>query len=257
MKTINIKYVKLWGVGMLVISLIICNTLLAQDKRPPIPKEPVTDLKMPEPVIFQEMKGQATIPKQVKLGFGLDIGNKVLVGNWDVKGRVNTVDAQKVSFITEEGDKGNLVFRLPKGLQLQLTADEPVTIKRISRGYKAALGYQLSVESKKRLVINSGRLFGDTPKRVRFPEGMTVVQSDEPGHILSRSKFETIYQIPVILITDTQKMPLTISITNRIKAGEKTYQVMISCSINVVPTKEYEGVAESSGYVLEYVVIPL
>ena len=36
----------------------------------------------------------------------------------------------------------------------------------------------------------------------------------------------------------------------------KTYVVMIYESSKVEPTKRYEGVAEGSGYILEYVVVP-
>ena len=84
---------------------------------------------------------------------------------------------------------------------------------------------------------------------------MTLEQSQETGQALSESKYETTYQIAVTLIADGRNIPISVGEVHEVTSQGEPYNVIIQQSIKVVPAKEYEGVAEGSGYALEYVVI--
>ena len=256
MNTICKIYLKRWALGPTLVLVVFWTVSVLAQETPPAPKEPVSDLKMPKPVMFQELKGKANLPKQLKMGFGLDLAGKILSGNWDVKGKITAVDNEKVVFTTEKGETGNLVFRLPKGVRLSLAADELVSIKRTMRGYRAALGYKLVVANMEMLAITSGRLFGDSPQKVKIWDGLILEQGQKLGQTLSESKYETTYQAPVYLITDGRRIQLALGEAHEVTVQRKTYKVMIHKSSKIVPTKEYENVAEGSGYVLEYVAVP-
>ena len=236
--------------------VVLCSACTLAQEKPPAPKKPVTNLKMPAPVIVEAQKGEATLSQHVKLGFALDLADKILGGNWDVKGKVATLEAEKVSFITDQGENGNLVFSLPGKLTLSIAAGEPLSIKRTSRGYGAVLGYELVMTSSEKVVIAAGLLFGEMPQQVKIIEDdFALEQSQKLGQALSESKYETTYHIPVTLITDGRNIQLPLGEAQEVTIQGKKYEVVIQQSSKVVPTKEYEGVAEGSGYALEYVVI--
>ena len=255
MKTTYKRYLKGSSFGTTLLLVVFSITLVFAQQKPPAPKEPVSNLKMPSPVKFQELKGRATLPKQGNLGFGLDLAEKVLHGNWDIKGKVTAVEADRVTFTTDKGEVGNLVFRLPKGLRLSLVANEAVSIKRTTMGYRAVLSYKLLVASSEKLVITSGRLFSDSPQKVKIWDSLILEQDGELGQGL-KTKYETTYQVPVTLTIDGGKIELALGEAHEVIVQGKTYNVMMYQSCKVVPTKEYEGVAEGSGYVLEYVAVP-
>lgn len=244
--------------SLTIMALVVCgtNSVFAQEKEPPAPKEPVSNLIMPKPVKSQELRGRAKLPEQLKLGFALDLAEKILPGNWDFKGHVSAIDAEKVTFTTDQGQTGNLIFRLPEGFQLSLVSGDAVSIKRKTIGYSASLGYELVVASSEKLVSTSGRLFSDSAQEVSLWDGLTLEQSQELGQVLSRSEYETIYQVPVTLSIDGRETQLIPGEASEVVDGGKTYRIMVQESSRIVPTREYEGVAEGSGYVLEYVAVP-
>jgi len=257
MKILCKKYLlKRWSFGISLMLVIFSTTLVLAQEKPPAPKEPVSNLQMPQSVKVSDLKGRAVLPEQTRLGFGLDLDDKILGGNWDVKGRVTSVEPGKLAFTTGQGETGNLVYRLPEGVPLSLSADEPVSINRTTIGYKAAMGYNLVVGSTDRLVINSGLLIGELPQKVQIGDGFTLEQDKQSGRVLIKGKYETIYQVAVNLVTDDGKIQLTTDEMHEVTVRGKTYNVMIYQSSRVVPTKEYQGLAESSGYALEYMLVP-
>ena len=245
----------LWVLKTTLVLMALWTTFLFAQKMPPAPKEPVSDLKMPEPVLFQEIKGKATLPAQLKLGFNLDLAERIKTGNWDVNGKVAAVDSEKVVFVTERGEAGNLVFRLPEGLRLLIRTGEPVSIKRTMRGFQAALGHELVITSARRLVVSSGRLFGDSPLKVKVWDGLTILQERELDKPLSESKYETTYQVSVTLLADGGRIQLALGTPSMVTVDGKAYTVMIKNSSKLIPNKEYEGLVEGSGYSIEYVAV--
>lgn len=117
------------------------------------------------------------------------------------------------------------------------------------------MGYDLVVANPERLVIASGRLLGDSAQKIKILDGLALEQGRELGQVLIESKYETIYQVPVTVITDDKKMQLAPREALTVTVQDKAYQVMIHQSSKVVPSKEYEGVVEGSGYVLEYIAV--
>ena len=93
------------------------------------------------------------------------------------------------------------------------------------------------------------------PRQVLLPKGMKILQTKGPGRILSKSKYEITKQIPVVFAAEGRNVPLEPGKAQQVMAGRNNFKILISSSIHVAPTPAFEGVAEGSGYILEYLFI--
>ena len=245
-----------WLSAALILALSTPSDAQEKPLTPPAPKEPSSVLRPLTPVRAAEIGGRASIPEGVKLGFGLDVADKVIAGEWDVQGVVAASEPGRLVFKTDKGEAGNLVYRIPKEQLLRLAAGDPVAIKRKAKGFKAALGYELMVSSSQRTIIASGRLFGETPLKAAVMDGLVIEQGKEPVRMLGESKYEITHEIPVAVTAgDGPQMHAETGAGQEVTVKGRKYQVLVQTSNRVVPTKKYGGLAEGSEYVLEYVVL--
>jgi hypothetical protein len=227
----------------------------AQEQSPPTPQEPVTNLQMPMPVTTEAIKGRATLPEALPLGFAVDVADIVLGGDWDIRGTVLAFEDRIVSFRTDKGEIGHLVFRLPEGIRFPpLRPEQPISIQRKLRGYGPSLGYELQVTSTERLVLASGSIAGGEPQTVNLGSRVSLQQGSERTAVLSESKYETTYQVPVVLNLDGIPRELPIGRSIEFSADGAGYLLMVTQSNEVRPTKEQEGSDVSTGYNLQYVL---
>jgi hypothetical protein len=229
-------------------------TCFAQEMKPPLPKDAMTVFQYPEPVISKELKGNASLPSQAKLNFGLDLGNLVRRGNWNVQGQITSVAENKVSFKTSSGEKGNLVFRLPDRMILPLKSGMFFKLNRKIIGIDSSLGYSLVLESQTIKMVLSGRLHSHKPLRLDFTERFRLVQKGK-GSILSDTKFEKIYKVPVSIEVGTRKIDLPLNENTNVELNGGVYNIHILQSTLTEPSKRYKGLEEGSGYYLEYVMV--
>lgn len=248
--------------GLLLV-LIACLTFLPScasnetpEQTPPKPKEPATILSMPAAIEPEVVRGKASLPEELVLGFALDVGDTVLAGDWDVVASVIGLENRTVIFKTEKGEIGHLVYRIPKGMQFPLLEPkQPISIKRNLRGYEASLGYQLQVTSEDALMLSSGRIFGGKPQEAAISQRLLLQQIPDKATVLSESKYETIYQVPVYLIVDKKPVELKLGELTEFMLDGKIFLIMVTESSNVIPNEEYKGVVEGKGYALEYVLV--
>lgn len=243
--------------AILVLALVVCTADLArgQELKPPEPKKASTNLVLPKAVVFQEEQGLAILPKQLGLGFAVDLAGRIVLGDWAIEGKVTAVSTENVAFTTNKNEPGHLVFRLPKGFELPLAVGDPVSITRKTSGYQASLGYYLVVASDDQPVMASGRQFGISFQKTKMLDGFALEQDPAAEQVLTESKYETIYQVPIGYIADGEAVKLIPGEARQVTIQGQEFEVMILRSFRVVPTKEYEGVAEGSGYILEYVMV--
>ena len=124
MRTIHQKYNCILVINLCVILLISSLAVQAQEMKPPKPKDASTDLVIPGPLEVQEIQGNATLPGDLVLGFALDLNGELMMGNWDLKGKVATHGDRLISFNTDQGQAGNLAYRLPKGFNIEVKNGE-------------------------------------------------------------------------------------------------------------------------------------
>ncbi len=229
----------------------------AQQRTPVKPLEPATILKMPKAVEQKEITGKAALPEEMKLGFAMDVDEKVLMGNWNVKATVTVLTEKALTFKTEKGESGQLIYRLPERRQLPLLRQgQPISIKRTSKGIASSLGYELNLSSQNDLILSSGRIFGETPLEEQISPKLSLRQIPERGALLSESKYEKTYQIPIRLTLNDKSMNLPIEKLTEFTFEDKIFQVIVTESSEVIPNKGYEGIVEGKGFTLEYVLVP-
>lgn len=256
MKFNSNNHLKYCSIAFIIAMIVVdCSFIIPQEKNPPAPKKPVSELKMPEPIRSQEIKGLASIPEGIKIGYALDLSNMILMGNWNIQGKVAAINHEKISFVTEKDEKGNFVYRLPEKFELSINSGESIDINRLLIGFEASLGFQLLIQSKNNIILGAGRINDKSPQIIKVTNGITLQQSKEQGKVLSESDFETIYDVPITLITDGRSTELKQGKAQDIKLGEKTLRILVYQSQEIIPSEKYEGVSEGSGYILEYVVI--
>jgi hypothetical protein len=253
MMTLNTPRQRIAMMGWLLPVLLFSSASSSGQVLPPAPAVPISDLKMPESVVAEAITGPASVPASQKIGFALDLDNRVLIGDWTEQGRVTAVDPGKLTFVTAKGKKGNLVVKWPEGFQLPMKADDTVTIRRIVQPYLGAQEQRVSIAHEDKPLVDYGRVYGARPKQVSISENISIEQTTGPGKVLSETKFETTTQIPVEFVHGHKRIALNIGEPQLVQVGGKRFSVMISSSMRVVPTPEYEGVAEGAGYRLEYV----
>lgn len=243
--------------------LLVCLTFLPScasdetpEETPPKPKEPATTLSMPATIESKVIRGKASLPEELVLGFALDVGDIVLAGDWNVVASVTGLENRTVIFRTEKGEIGHLVYRVPKGMRFPLLKPEqPISIRRNMRGYEASLGYQLHVTSEDDLMLSSGQIFGEKPQEATISQRLFLQQIPDKATVLSESKYETIYQVPVYLIVDKKPVELKLGELTEFMLDGKIFLIMVTESNNVIPNEEHKGVVEGKGYALEYVLV--
>lgn len=252
----RIRQILMASLGYFVFAIVIPSTVYAQNHKPPPPKEPVSDLHMPKPVTPVIVKGKATLPEQLRLGFALDVGAEILGGNWDFAGKITEIEKNRIGFVTDQGKTGNFLYRFPLPTRLPVRPGNSIIVKREIVGHRAALGYRLLVTSSATMIIASGRLFDESPHTVKVFERLSISQSPILGRAISKSRFETIYDVPVKISGDGDSIEVNSGRTGEVIIQDKLYLVHISRSTSVKPSRRYEGIAEGSRYALEYIVFP-
>jgi hypothetical protein len=267
MKTYRLINAPRWMAGLMLFPL--CLSLLAgcsqlrnggtgssssQANMPPIPKEPAATLQMPPSVRAEEKRGQATLPEELKLGFAIDLADRVVSADLDIQATIKNIENRTVVFQTDKGETGHLVYRLPPEIPLSLKVGQPINIKRKFRGFEMSAGYELAITSEGNPLLASGRVSGDKPLEIRIGKDLVLRQVEEQRLVGSQSKYETTYQIPVVLNANNAMTAASIGKPAELGVEGKSFIALIMESARIVPTKEYEGVAEGRGYTLEYVV---
>ena len=244
-------------VVILTITLVFSETysVLGQDLTPPAPKEPSSDLSMPEPVVFQEIKGSASLPVELELGFALDVGGMIIPGNWEVEGKVISHDNRTITFLTEKNETAHLVYRLPKGFQIGLEKEDGLFIQRELRGFQTSMGYRIMLHGPDSIEVASGILQGESPHEVGITEGLVLFQEKASKEVMTESQYETTYWVPVFAVTEEGKIKLDLFEPIDLKIHGMMYRVMIRQSNMVEPTKGYDHVAKGAGYIMEYIVL--
>jgi hypothetical protein len=251
----TLAYQRVVGFLLTVAYLLFLSTaVFAQEKTPPKPKEPSTILRMPNPVTVQEMKGRATLPEQLSHGFAIDVAEKVLSGNWDVRGKVIALENGTVAFKTEKEETGHLVFRLPKGMRFIPKPNQQISIKRAVQGFGGSLGHMTRLTSENELILASGRLYGDRPREGSVFQKLSLRQVSDRTQVASKTKYETTYKVPVVLTSDGASVRLSIGEPAEFTFAGRKFLALVTESSETIPAKEYEGIAEGKGFSLEYVI---
>lgn len=257
MKTLDYTGAVRYGIIGLLLAFaqpVFLPVISAQDKTPPKPKEPSSTLHMPNPVTVKPLQGSATLPEGVQHGYAVDVADRILTGNVDIKGRVTALESGRLVFATDKQQTGHLVYRLPRGMTLKLKTNDDFSLTRTMTGRGASLGYGLLLTGGKDLTLASGRVNGDIPNNITIVAGLTLRQAQDRSKKAAEGRYETTYNAPVTLVSDGQAKRLTTGEPTEFAFKGKTYLVMIRESSEIVPTKEKEASSEGQGFTLEYAI---
>jgi hypothetical protein len=221
---------------------------------PPTPQVPSSELKMPEPVKSEEIKGQATLPEELPLGFALDVAGKIAGDDWDLQGTVTSIENRIVILRTEKGESARLVYRLPKEVQLPLKVGQPVSIKKSFVGFEGRTGSALLIISEGKSVLAAGRVFGEQPLEAKIPEGLSLRQIGERKTVLNQNQYDTLYQVPVSAASGGRTIDVPMGKPTALTLQGKSFLALVTESTESSHTREQERTAEGRGYMLEYVI---
>ncbi|MBI3771643.1 MAG: hypothetical protein HY272_02925 [Gammaproteobacteria bacterium] len=228
----------------------------AQQLSPPTPRQPASVLRPNPPVKTTEMVGTASIPEQVKLGFTLSVGQRIMPADWNVRGTITAMPSGKLLIKTDQNESATLAYRLPNELRLPLSVGDAIELKRAPKGYKATLGHELSIKRGEKTVAASGRLIGETPQQTKIGDNITLAQQAETQRTLAETAYETTYGLAATIAgADGTQKPLTSDEIQDITLGGTKYRVLIRINNKVVPSKKHAGIAEGGTYILEYVIL--
>lgn len=221
---------------------------------PPTPQVPSSELKLPDQVKSEEIKGQATLPADLPLGFALDVAGKIAGDDWDVQGTVTSIENRVVVLRTEKGETARLVYRLPKEVPLPIKVGQPINIKNSFAGFEGRTGSTLLITSEGKSVLAAGRVFGEKPLEAKIQDGLSLRQIGERKTVLSQNEYGTLYQVPVLAASGGQTIDVPISKLTALTLQGKSFLALVTESTENSHTKEQEGTAEGRGYMLEYVI---
>lgn len=236
--------------------LSISTVLFAQQLTPPTPQQPTTVLRPNPPIKAPELAGTASIPEQVKLGFALSVGQRIIPASWNIRGTITAMTSGQILIKTDQNEPAILAYRLPNDLRLPLTADDAIELKREPKGFKATLGHELSIKRGEKTIVASGRLMGDAPQQAKIGDNITLEQQAEPQRTLVESAYETTYGLSATLMgADGTRKPLPSDEVQEITLGGTKYRALIRINNKIVPSKKKTGIAEGGTYVLEYIIL--
>ncbi|UCF78047.1 MAG: hypothetical protein JSW03_07990 [Candidatus Eiseniibacteriota bacterium] len=226
------------------------------EREPPVSEEVSSELLMPPAVSETEIRGEAALPEEVRLGFAVDLDGKLLVEDWEARGHVRAFERGKVTFESDARQTGHFVYHLPAGLEISLNPGQPFSLKRTIQLCGRGLAYDLVASDSGHPLMEAGRLFGPDPLDKRTSTGLSIQQVRDRGPVALDSKYCKVYQISVTVTADgrTTTVPLRSPVRVRTRGG--LYSLLVWRSNETVPTQDYVGVAEGTGYDLEYVVVP-
>jgi hypothetical protein len=230
------------------------------EREPPMPETASSELEMPEPVITDDIEGEASLPEGAPRGFSADLEGNLVLGNWDVRGEVTEFEDGKITFLCDGGQTGHFVYRLPEGLCISVHPNRPISLRRPVHFYRGGMGYNLVVSSGNALVLAAGEMGGSSPEKIRIWKNLTIEQAQDRGAVIDDNKYGTTYLIPVLLKSEHQTLRhITAEIDSvvQVTVGTQRYSVLVSRSCETVPSETtYGAVLEDAGFGLEYIVVP-
>jgi hypothetical protein len=254
----------------------IAGTAYPGTQAPPPRGAPADDIRPPQPVRNEPVRGEAVLPKGTAMAFGLDVGGEVQTGNWDFAGEVVAADAGKVTFRTKDGRIGHLAYRLPEERTIPLQPRDPIAVKRLRNVAGGMLCYNVQVLKGDTPILTASRQHRDrAPRDARQADRLIGPRTMAAGplretafwgtlenkQLVRDSRYATVYTIPVNLKSpnhpdlriDTEA--ITASRSTAFRADDTAYSLTVTESREVVPKDPYKGVVEGKGYLLEYVVM--
>ncbi len=225
----------------------------AEDLKLPVPKQASSTLEVPKPVRAERLKGKASLPEKLKLGFALDLADTLIAGNWDAVGKVISHKDRVVSFRTEQGADGNFVYRLPDGLELRVSPNQQIWLKRELRLFEGSWGYTFWLRADGVLTVASGRVSGAKQMSVQIEKGLAFKQMDKKEKI-SEGEYGTTYRVPAILVVNGQPVPLSLNTQTQLEFQSHKYVAVLTYSSKFIPSEKHMGAAEGGGFRMEYVL---
>jgi hypothetical protein len=222
---------------------------------PPAPEAPVSDLQLPDPVVPGDIRGEASLPDRLSLGFAMDLDGRLLGGNWSVEGNVTEVTPGRLTLVSNQQREGHFVYRLPAGLRLFMRPGQTISVQRDAHLFQSSMGYNLLVESSGELALAAGSLVGSAPREVRIRPGLFLRQIGQRAGILRDTKYETTYVIPLVLSVGGMDRRLQEGELTDFGFGLRDYSILVLRSSETVATENYKGIFDGGGYLLRYVLV--
>jgi len=221
-----------------------------------LPVHPKTaEVRMPDPVIFTGRRGRAVLPATIPMGFRMDLEGQLITGRWDVQAQVMSLENGSVTFRTRDEKAGHLVYRLPENFRLDLKRGEAISIQRTPQWKAMARGYRLEWKRGGGMIMDAGRLYGDTPIRIELPHGIVLGQSTASRESPFKGKYGTVSQIPLLIRYGSIERKIIAGETCSFETGGHSFKLRVLLSLYVMPVKRFLGIAEGSGFTLEYLFI--
>jgi hypothetical protein len=232
------------------------------------------------PVVEDEpVKGEASLPEKLPLGFALDLDGTVLTEDWELTGSVIEMEQGKLSFRSGDTDKiGHLVYRLPQNLAMPLSGGDSFKIVRKKVVRDSRIGFELVIQSVQgEVILGAGRVFDSRPPEPPQGDARALLNTEvargtplsslifraakAPAKIDSRSAKIDVYDVPLRLLGgDNLNLNDVAEIAPQsepvqLQMNGVTYRFGLLQSRLEVPKTEFKDVAESPGYSLEYVFV--
>jgi hypothetical protein len=196
------------------------------------------------------------VPEQATLDFALDVNEELRAGDWDIRGKVTTVDGGVVMLQTEKGETARLAFKLPKGLALPLKPGEHIRIKRTVETKDAAFGWRMELTKGNEMLVEAACTFGKEPQKQRGTQGIVIAQkTPEKEQPLHRDKYGTVYAAKVDFTTK-DGVSRGANLMDPISLSDGHNALIVVQSAKRVPNKKGDGVLEGPRFTLEYVIAP-
>ncbi len=236
-------------IGLLLLTAIAFPVSTVALEPPPPPKQDSSELRLPDPVPYERIRAEASLPQTIPLGFAIDLDGMLVSGHWDISGEVVGLDreARKITFITNQGDTGHLVYRLPSDLTVPLAINDPVVIKRKVQDYGIGTGYEMQITGADGWILAAGRVFGGSPRGIVLRNGVNIIQQEVSAE---NDKEKFVYDVPITFSAGVRNDRLPENKIKKLNLLNTTYTIFVFESKYIAS----QDLNNSWGYMLEYAV---
>ncbi len=235
-----------------LLTIFFSVTCIGQNIKPIKPKKPVDTLKLPDAVIDMDVT-VGKLPKQIKFGVITKLDGK-FKESYDFAANVKEIKKEGLKLLYKDDKPADVIYRLPKGMSLNLKEGDDISLFKKSFIVGAGLGYNQHIKSRNRVKLAASKVYGDKPLVNKVFEGVFIKQTTIDPSSATDSEYMKSSRLKVVLTQRYRNIPLAFRKVNEVTINRVKYQIFVQAS-SYSEAKPGSIEPEFQGYLLEYYIV--
>jgi hypothetical protein len=263
--TMKNKIIKIY-ISVFLLALSACQnknanqTMDLQGKKAPVVANPAIELNLPTAAAATGTTSEPgpafNAQNSNRYTYQILSDDKKLPDTSQLTATVSELTKSRLSLKTSEGKLIQMDYTLPENQALRLSVNESVSLVKKEAIQGSSLNRFLLMTANRGVVISSTTQISNKPIQVELGKGLGIRQGNyDPQKIVSDTKYDTQYNAPVTLLLNGKPTSLDPANPTSFSFNGAHYKLSLYQSRYIQPKKEFVGVSEGQGYLLNYLLL--